>query len=337
MVKRHGKLWEKITTIDNIELAFNKAKKGKSTYQAILDFEAQKERNLKKIQRSLINKTFKTAQYRAKTIYEPKERVIYSLPFYPDRIVHHALMNVLEPIFVGFFIKDSYACIKNRGIHIASKKTTQYVRNNKYCLKCDIRKFYPSINHNVLIKIIERKIKCKDTLWLIKSIINSFEGETNAPIGNLTSQWFGNLYMNELDTFVKQKLRIKNYIRYCDDFCLYSNDKSELNNAKKEIENFLKNELKLKLSKCDLFQTSRGVDFLGYRHFKNYILLRKSTAKRVRRRLPKVLQKYKEGKITKDIFRSIIESTMGWITWANTRNFQLKTHILELKELAYAE
>lgn len=335
MVRKYGNLWDRITSLENLELAFQKAKKGKTSYTAVTKFEEDKDNNLKKIREDLLNKRFKTSKYQTKTIYEPKERTIYVLPFYPDRIVQHALINILEPIFVGMFIKDTYACIKDRGLHKGSVRTTEYIKRNKYCLKCDIRKFYPSVNHDVLYKILERKIKCKDTLWLIHDIIYSFEGEYNVPIGNLTSQWFGNLYMNELDRYVKEELKIKDYLRYCDDFCLFSNDKSELNEDKKLIIDFLNNNLKLNMSKCDLFQTSQGVDFLGYRHFKNYKLLRKRTAKRITKKLPKVLDNYRNGTMTQDSFRSTVESILGWINWANTHNFKLKNKILNMKELAY--
>lgn len=246
MVRKYNNLWDKIISIDNLELAFQRAKKGKTSYRAVKKFEENKEQNLKLIQESLINKTFKTSKYFSKTIYEPKERIIYILPFYPDRIVQHALINVLEPIFVNMFIKDSYACIKDRGLHKGSLRTTEYVKRNKYCLKCDIRKFYPSINQDILFKLIKRKIKCKNTLWLIEDIIYSFDGGYNVPIGNLTSQWFGNFYMHELDRYVKEELKIKDYIRYCDDFCLFSNSKQELNICKDKVEYFLTNTLDLK-------------------------------------------------------------------------------------------
>jgi retron-type reverse transcriptase len=284
-MKRHGNLWGDITSEENIQLAYKKARKHKSNFRSVKRFELDEERNLKRVRQSLLDKTFTTSQYTSKLIYEPKKRVIYALPFSPDRIVQHALMNVLAPIFDRLFIDNSFACREGKGQHAGSLKTREFIKKNKYCLKCDISKFYPSINHEILLKIIKRKIKCPDTLWLVEDIVNSFPGETNAPIGNLTSQWFGNLYMNELDTYVKQELKIKDYIRYCDDFCLFHNDKKVLNEAAVKIENFANNELKLKLSKCDLFPVSRGVDFLGYRHFNRYTLLRKSTAKRVKKRI----------------------------------------------------
>lgn len=286
------------------------------------------------MKKSLEEGTFTTGQYKEKTIKEPKERLIYVLPFFPDRIVQHALINVLEPIFVKMFIKDTYACIEGRGIHKGSLRIMEFVRHNKYCLKMDIRKFYPSINHNILMQIIERKIGDKELLKVLDDIVRSIPGETNVPIGNLTSQWFGNLYMNELDMFIKHKLKIKCYLRYCDDFALFSNDKKQLNEAKYQIIKFLDEQLKLTLSKCDLFQTSQGVDFLGYRHFKNYILIRKSTVKRVKKRLIKVKKAYLAGKMSHDKFRSVIASTVGWFKWANSHNLSLSLQLEELKEMA---
>jgi RNA-directed DNA polymerase len=337
LVKRYNNLWDKVISDENLELAYQRAKKGKSQYNAVARFDENKEKNLQNIKELLITHKFNTAKYLQKTIYEPKERIIYVLPFYPDRIVQHALMNVLIPILTKMFIKNTFACIKDRGLHKGSILTSQYVKKYKYCLKCDIRKFYPSINHDILYKMLERKFKDKDVLWLLHNIIYSFEGETNVPIGNLTSQWFGNLYMNELDKYVLEKLKVSAYLRYCDDFCLFSNDKAELNRAKDLIEKYLTDELKLVMSKCDLFQTSRGVDFLGYRHFKNYILLRKRTATRVKKRLPALVRKFKNEELSQDRFRSCIESTLGWIKWADTHNFQLKTKLLELKEMAYSQ
>ena len=217
--------------------------------------------------------------------YEPKQRTIYILPFCPDRVVQHALMNILIPIWQPMFIRDSYACITGRGKHAGSRRTMEYVRRNRYCLKCDVHHFYVSVVHDILYEMIERKIKCPDTLWLIRDIVYSFPGGKNVPIGNLTSQWFGNYYLTALDRFVKEHLHVADYVRYCDDFILFGNDKKQLNEFSKAVVEFLADRLQLTLSKCDLFPVSRGVDFLGYRHFPDYILLRKSTAKRIARRL----------------------------------------------------
>jgi RNA-directed DNA polymerase len=332
IMKRYGNLYSKIVEIENIRLAYKCARKGKSWQNTVKIFEKNLSNNLLYIQELLKNKTFTTSKYRRKIIKEPKRREIFILPFNPDRVVQHALMNIVEPIWDNLFIYDSYACRKNKGIHKASQRTMRAVRNNKYCLKMDISKFYPSIIHDILFKIIKRKIKCKDTLWLLRDIIYSVGNGENVPIGNYTSQWLGNLYLNELDHFLKHNCNIKYYIRYCDDFCVYGNDSKTLKNIKSVIGNFLSSRLKLKFSKADVFSVKQGVDFVGYRHFPGYVLLRKSTAKRVKRRLKKLPQRLKDGLITKEQFRSSVASTWGWLKWANTYNLRIKYHLEELME-----
>jgi len=314
---RHTNLFTKICEIENIKLAHHKAQLGKSHREAIKKFNKDLDTNLLEIQDMLVNRTFTTSEYKTKVIYEPKERQIYILPFAPDRIVQHALMNILEPIWTKLFIKDSYSCIKFRGIHKGSIRTSEFVRRNKYCIQFDISKFYPSMRHDIMKKIIRQKIKCPSTLWLLDDIIDSFPGEVNLPIGNLTSQWFGNLYMNELDTYVKHDLRIKDYIRYCGDFLVFENDKKILKDFGNKIEGFLKDELALVLSRKDLYQTSRGVDFLGYRHFGTHVLLRKSTAKHMQRVLKATDPDTEHGK-------QVIASYKGWTRWANCHNLVSK-------------
>lgn len=203
-MKRHNNLFDKIVDKDNLLLAYKKAKKHKNWQQKVIRVEKDLDNLIEGLRLSLINGTYKTAEYRTKKIYEPKERTIYVLPFYPDRIVHHAIMNILEPIWDNLFISDSYACRNGKGQHKGSQKCMEFVRKNKYCLKCDISKFYPSINHEILKLIIRKKIKCKRTLNLLDTIIDSIDGETNIPIGNYLSQWFGNLYLNELEVLNKE-------------------------------------------------------------------------------------------------------------------------------------
>lgn len=324
-MKRHGILWGKITDLDNIYLAYRKARKGKSWQNTISRFDDDLDENIFNIRDSLIEKTFTTSRYIEKIIYEPKQRIIYKLPFNPDRVVQHALMNVLEPIWNSLFIHDSYSCRKGKGIHTGSRRTMDFIRAagpEAYCLKMDIRKFYPSIDHDILFEIVQRKIKCPDTLWLLEDIIYSIPGGKNVPIGNYTSQWLGNLYMNELDQFLKHEKRIKHYIRYCDDFILLYQDKRFLHKMAGEIENFLAEKLALTLSKNDIFPVRRGIDFLGYRHFPDRILVRKSTAKRIKHRMRKLPGELARGEISPDQYRSSIASTKGWLLWANSYNFQ---------------
>ena len=331
-MKRHGNLYRKIISEENLKLAYQKSRKGKVWQRNVKEIDQRQEYYLSELLHILQNKEYKTSQYKTKMIYEPKFRTIYILPYYPDRILQHAIMNVLEPIWDKLFIYDSYACRQGKGQHKGSLRCMQFVKRNKYCLKCDISKFYPSVNHEKLLKIIKRKIKCKDTLVLLEEIINSIEGESNVPIGNYLSQWLGNLYMNELDQLIKHKYHIKDYIRYCDGFLLFSNNKEKLNQMKLIIEKFITEQLKMKLSKCDLFPVTQGVDFLGYRHFpQGYILLRKTTAKRVKKRLKSLFWKVKHKKISKESAISTIASTKGWLRWANTHNMSLSLKIMELE------
>lgn len=333
-MKRHGNLYEKLTTAENIHLAWQEARRGKSSKAAVRRFEMDPEANLARIREMLAQKTYQPSPYKTKMIYEPKKRLIYILPFDPDRIIHHALMQVVEPIWTGLFISDSYACIRGRGLHAGSRRTMEFVRRNRYCLKMDISKFYPSVDHAIMFDIIRQKIKCPDTLEMFHKIIYSIPDGKNVPIGNYTSQWMGNLYLNELDMFVKQTLRVKDYVRYCDDFCLFHDDKAVLNRTAGEIETFLADRLALTLSKRDLFPVSRGVDFLGYRHFPGHILLRKSTSIRIRRRLSKLPGLLVAGRITLDRFRGSVASVNGWMKWANTQNFRLAIKFKRMEELA---
>jgi retron-type reverse transcriptase len=329
-MRRHGNLYPQICKFGNIVAAYHIARRGKRHMPAVAEFDRAAESNLRAIQNSLLEKTFRTSSYSTRTIYEPKERNIFILHFAPDRIVQHALMRVIAPIWEKLFIPDSYACIAGRGVHAGSRRTMEFVRRNAYCLKCDVRSFYMTVDHDILMNTVRRKIKCPDTLWLIEDIVRSFPGGKNVPIGNLTSQWFGNLYLNDLDRYVKDTLKIHDYLRYCDDFCLFHNDKAVLNEAARAVTEFCRDRLKLVLSKCDLFPVTRGVDFLGYRHFREYILLRKSTAKRVKRRLASLPGQLEGGFISPETFRAKVASAWGWMRWANTRNLALHTRIHDL-------
>lgn len=321
-----GNLFESIVDKDNFTVAQKLSRQGKSSRKEIRIFESNLDENLEEIRQLVINKKFHTAKYRSKKIYEPKERIIYILPYAPDRIVQHAIMNILVPYMEKMFITDSYACITGRGQTRASLRTMEAVRRNKYCLKCDIHHFYPSINQNILSEMYHRKFRDKDFLYLMDDIIFSFPGGYNCPIGNYTSQWNGNFYLTPLDNFCKHELRIRDYIRYCDDFLLFSDDKAYLHDCRKRIEDFI-GKYELTYSKADVFSVKQGIDFCGYRHFDNYILLRKSTAKKEIKRLKELPGEFESGLITKDKMRSTIDSMIGWQKHANTHNLQIATDI----------
>jgi hypothetical protein len=304
--------------MENLELAAKKAVKSKKNKKDVRKFLRDKTELLKKLQQDLINGKFNTSPYRIRTIFEPKKRDIYILPLYPDHVVHHALINILGPIWQSTFINDSYACIPGRGLHSASKRVMQFVRRYKYVLQCDIKKFYPSVNHKIMFKIIKKKVKDDRLLAVLQNIIFSCGNGRNLPIGNLTSQWMGNVYMNEADHFIKEQLHCRAYIRYCDDFLIFSDDKAWLHKCKKDIEEFLMNNLNLIFSKSSVFPVSRGVSFLGYRHFRKFILLRKHSAKKIFRCLFFIV-------LNRDLSeRSVcrLAAWHGWIKWSCSYNLK---------------
>lgn len=323
-MKTYSNLWQTFISKENFEIALHDSQLGKKKQRQVITFNKNPEENLEKIRQDVINGRFHTSRYKTMIVFEPKKRVIYKLPYNPDRIVQHAVMNILRPIMESIFIYDSYACVEGKGQMRASRRCSQFVRRNKYCLKCDVHHFYPSIRHDILSAMLHKKIKDDRFMGIVDDIIFSFDGETNAPIGNYTSQWFGNFYLTALDYFVKQELGVKDYLRYCDDFLLFSNDKAELHEHRRIIEKFLWEELRLTYSKAYVFDTKQGVDFCGYRTFGKYVLLRKSTAKRVKRRVLRVYPKYTEEKR-----QASIASTLGWLKHCNSYNLKVKLGLIK--------
>ncbi|MGE9312849.1 reverse transcriptase domain-containing protein [Niabella sp. CJ426] len=286
-MKRKGNLYNRICSLDNLSLADAKAQKGKSGQYGVLLHNRSKEDNLVKLHEMLLNKTYRTSPYTTFKVYEPKERDVFRLPYFPDRITHHAIMNVLEPIFVSCFTSNTYSCIKKKGIHAAANDVRRALRDvpgTEYCLKLDITKFYPSIDHSILKGLIRRKFKDPDLLWLLDEIIDSAEG---IPIGNYLSQYFANFYLTYFDHWIKEHHRIKYYFRYADDLVILSNSKSHLHNVFHEIKSYLDDNLKLKVKdNWQIFPVaSRGIDFVGYKFFHTHVLLRKSIKQRFARML----------------------------------------------------
>ena len=295
-------------------LADIKARKGKTKSKGVIEHDENVNDNILKLHLLLKNKTFKTSPYKTFKIFDPKERLIYSLPYYPDRIVHHAIMNVLEPIFVKTFTSDTYSCIKGRGIHAAVNKLKNALKDvddTKYCLKLDIKKFYPSINHNILKQIIRKKIKDKDLLWLLDEIIDSVDG---IPIGNYLSQYFANLYLTYFDHWLKEGKSVKYYFRYADDMVILSSDKKYLHSLLNDIRDYLTNHLDLTIKgDYQIFPIAvRGIDFLGYVFFHTHILLRKSIKKRFGK-----MMKYNKNKLSYDSYN-------GWLKHCNGKHLLKK-------------
>jgi len=328
--KTYNNLYSKICSFENLHLAYLKARKCKRYRKEVLLFSNNLEVNLINLQKELSNKTYKSGVYKIFYIHEPKKRKIMALPF-RDRVIHHAICNIIEPIFDRIFIHDSYACRVGKGVHAGADRLTQFLREAKreypkiYCLKCDIKNYFGSIDHKKLIQIIQRKIKCHNTMWLIENVINSTDGTKGIPIGNLTSQLFANLYLNELDYFIKHKYKIKQYIRYMDDWVILSPDKKYLWDILKQTEVFLQKFLLLQLNnKTSIFPVSQGIDFLGYRIWVTHRLLRKSSKKRMKRKLRVYQVLYNKNRIDLNRITSSLMSWLGHTSHCNSYNLRKK-------------
>lgn len=330
-MKTWSNLWHPFISEENFKLAYLSAKKGKARQKQVRQFELNPTERLIKTRQSVIDGTFHTSKYQSKTIFEPKKRIIYILPFNPDRIVHHAIVNVLKPYYERYFIADSYACLDGRGQRAGSLRCMEAVRRNRYCLKCDIRHFYPSISHDILFAQYKEKIRDTKFLGILEDNIYSFGSGKNTPIGNLTSIWHGNFYLTQLDLFCKHELKIRDYVRYCDDFLLFSDDKKYLHECRRRIDEFIHTRLDLEFSRSDVFNVKQGVDFLGYRHFDNYILVRKRTAKRMMKKISALSERFESGEITVDELRSIIDSIQGWLSHANAYHLSQKMGLAEMR------
>ena len=286
-----SEIFHKIISLENLFLAWKEFKRGKMKKRDVLEFQLNLEDNLFNLHEELKNKTYQHSHYTPFYITDPKLRHIHKATV-KDRILHHAVFRILYPIFDKTFIFDSYSCRLKKGTHKAVKRLECFLRkisrnNSKitFALKCDIRKFFDSVNQDILLNLIKKKIKDEDTIWLIERIIKSFE--KGLPLGNVTSQLFANIYLNELDWFVKQDLRERYYLRYCDDFIILGEDRDYLEKLSEKINDFLKSKLKLELHQDKIItrKYKQGIDFLGYVVRPHCITLRTRTKKRIFKRV----------------------------------------------------
>ncbi len=314
-MKRHGNLFENMCSTERLELADKEARRGKGPRADIRLHDANREGNIALLRELLLNREYRTSAYRVFKVYEPKERDVYMLPFFPDRIVHHALVkNVLEPVLVPTFTRDTYSCIKGRGIHAAFERLKAALKDRegtRYCLKLDIKKFYPSVDHEVLKVLLRRKIKDADMLWLMDEIIDSAPG---LPIGNYTSQYFANYYLNGFDHWIKEVKGVRYYFRYADDIVILGPDKKELHLLLADIKTYLKVELRLKVKENhQVFPVEkRGIDFVGYVTYPTHSRVRKSIKQACAR------------KLKHNCSPATIASYMGWFTHCNSRHLTKK-------------
>ncbi len=326
-MKRHGHLYPQVHDLENIRVAHRNARKGKSHYPEVRRIERNPEPAFLRIQEMLQCKTYRTSPYvRFETRCSGKLRQISKLPYFPDRIVHHAVMQVVGPLWTRTLIADTYACIRGRGIHKGARRIRQALRDEdgtRYCLKCDVKQFYPSVNPDILKAILRRKIKDKDLLWLLDEIIDSAPG---LPIGNYLSQHFGNLYLSGMDHWLKERKRCRYYYRYCDDLVVLHGSKPFLHDLRRQIEAYLQVRLALELKNTwQVFPVAaRGIDFLGYRFFPHYTLARKSIATRFKRKTRRIRKKGR-GMEPAQVVNSLM-SYYGWFKHADCHHL-MRTHM----------
>ena len=333
MSKKFSPSFYSIISLENLLIAWKEFLMGKRGKKDVQEFEFQLMDNVLSLYTDLINKTHKHGGYSAFNISDPKPRNIHKASV-RNRLLHHAIYRVLYPYFDSRFIHDSYSCRIGKGTHKAMNRFHTFFRkvskNNTrtvWVLKCDIKKFFASIDHVILKSILERHIQDKNVIWLLGQVIDSFKSSSNIPtfsrilecsnglpLGNLTSQLFVNVYMNEFDQFMKRILKVKYYIRYADDFVILSDNKSYLENLIFVIDNFLKDKLKLTLhpDKVYIKTFASGVDFLGWVHFPDHRVLRTATKRRMM------------TKVNNGLSRETIASYVGSLKCGNGKKLQAK-------------
>lgn len=340
-MKRYGNLWPEIIAFENLLLAARQAQRGKRFRDNVLAFNYNLEQELLTLQAELQQQTYLPGRYKTFEIQDPKPRLISAAP-YRDRVVHHALCNVIVPLIERSFIADTYANRLGYGTHRALKRFTQFARASRYILQCDIQKYFPSIDHAILKAILRRKIKCANALWLIDTIIDGsneqppvihyFPGDDlltplqrrrGLPIGNLTSQFFANVYLSGFDHFVKEDLRSRQYLRFVDDFALFSNDRQRLIDARSAIEAYLATlRLTIHPIKSQLFETQQGANFVGFRILPDRIRVRNDNLRRARHRLKALQQGYAIGDVALEQWVQRIQSWEAHLLHGDTHRLR---------------
>ncbi len=333
-MKTYKHLYPKIYAFDNLYQAFRKARRGKRSRPEVAAFEHHLEEKLWQLHADLREHTYTPGPYHHFYIYDRKKRKISAAPF-RDRVVHHALCAVIEPIWEARFIHDSYACRKGKGTHKAADRAQAFARHHAYVLKGDVRRFFPSVDHAILRAKLARYIADDEVLWLIDRILHSGAGvleseydmqwfpgdalfsplrDRGLPIGNQTSQFWGNVYLNILDQFVKRELKCRHYVRYADDILLFHDDKAVLHDWRVAVIGCLAGlRLTLHARKSVVAPTRDGVSFVGYRIFPHYRRLRKDNVRTFARRLRRMRDAYHQGDMTLD---DVQRSVQAWIAHA---------------------
>lgn len=281
-MRRVGNLYDKICTRENLQLAFLKAARGKSSRREVISFRRNLNKNISLLQNGLLTLSPKLGEYRFFKVYDPKERLICAAPF-SERVLHHAVMNICEPHFDAYAIYDSYACRQGKGGHKALARAREFAHKNRCYLKLDIKKYFDSIAHRVVISLLERHFKDKKLLTLFHKLLQTYNTSPGKglPIGNLISQHLANFYLGRFDHWLKENRGIKAYLRYMDDFLVFADRMPVLKTELYEIEKFLASELRLELKdRVQINHCGQGIPFLGFRVFPDRLLLAPQSRKR---------------------------------------------------------
>jgi retron-type reverse transcriptase len=301
-MRRTGGLFARIIAFENLLAAERRAARGKRDRASVARFEFHLERELIALQEALQEGTYRPGAFCTFEVRDRKRRAICAAPF-RDRVLHHAVCDVLEPVFESRSIHDSYACRRGKGTHAAIARAQQLARRWPFFLKCDVRRFFASVDHAVLRGLLTRLFKEPEVLGLLDRIIvhgpPEAEPGRGLPIGNLTSQHFANLYLGELDHHLKDRMRVKGYLRYMDDVLLFAEDKSSLHRLLAEIRGFLANPLHLALKEqaTRIAPVSEGIPFLGFHIYPGNIRLNQRTRRRFRRQVLEIERAYQAGRI----------------------------------------
>lgn len=314
-------------TYEKLMEAHKKSRKGKGYRKEVVLFNLKQEEYIMWLYEKLKNGTYKHGGYTQFYVTEPKLRKIEKSK-YIDRIVHRWLVdNFLEPAFVPQFVNTSFACLKNKGMHKAcfyvqnSMKHCKRIWNEYYILKMDVAKYFDNINKEILLNIIKRKIKDEKIIWLIKEILYAQPREKGLEIGNYTSQMFANIYLNEIDQYIKHSLKIKYYCRYLDDSIVIVQTKEEAKKALEEIRKFLKENLELELNKkTQIFKNKQGVNFCGYKINEYRLKIRDKGKRKLKNKVKKLKKEIQKGKISSKEAKKYLAGHMGYIKIANVKN-----------------
>ena len=324
MPKRIGYLYDSLTSWSNLYLAYKKACKHKKSKSETTQWMYNCEKYLFELQAELIEQRYHPQPYKYFVIREPKERII-SVAAFRDRVVHHALVNIIEPYFEAVFIKDSYATRKGKGLHLAVSAAQKYACRYKWYLKLDIQKYFASVNHAILLNLINRKIKDPVVMSLCRIILSNqtmsmgMEENKGLPVGNLTSQFFANIFLNGMDHFIKQELGYRAYVRYMDDFVLFSDDPQQLKDSLIALQNFLQQlELQIKPKSIQINRCKHGLPFLGYSIYPNLVRVRQENLRRCIRGMVRTENAYLKNRISAETLCQSTKSRLGFIGFADT-------------------